>query len=260
MNRTFKVIVWVAFVLVLLPAAIGQTKKPLTADDLLQMKQAGFDDPTVVKAIEANGAAIDTSAQGLVALKGAGLSDVVIRAALSSAKPEARAIMPKATGDQATEEVGVYFMEGDQHRPLPAELIKRKGTSPFKMMATGGFRGMKTSGSVEGAKSSLQISGHAVVLIIRCPQSITSDENQLFMLDSKKDSREFTLGKIGILKGPSYGRDSKDVVNAKFEKISPNTYKALLTTLKKGEYGVYGGNPGGGPLGSSGKLYTFGIQ
>jgi hypothetical protein len=262
MNGTIKAILQIAFVLMLLPAALGQPKKPLTADDLVQMKKAGFDDPTMVRAIETNGSAIDTSAQGLLALKDAGLSDAVIRAALSGRKTESEAKEPpfKSSNDPESGEVGVYFMEEGNLKPLPAEVIKQRGTSPFKLMATGGFRGVKTSGTVVGGKSSLQLAGHAIVLVIRCPQGMTADEYQVLILDAKKDHREFMMGKMGFLRGPSSGADSKDIVNAKFEKIAPNTYKATtLTELKAGEYGVYG-SPAGGPPGSSGKLYTFGIQ
>jgi hypothetical protein len=48
----------IAFLLASL--ASGQAKKPLTSDDLIQMKKAGFDDQMAINAIAANGVSLDT--------------------------------------------------------------------------------------------------------------------------------------------------------------------------------------------------------
>ena len=69
----------------------AQAKKPLTSDDLIQMKKANFDDQMVVNAIAADGVSIDTSVRGLMALKSAGVSDKVINAVLSAATPKSSA-------------------------------------------------------------------------------------------------------------------------------------------------------------------------
>jgi hypothetical protein len=75
-------------VLALITFAAAQERKPLSGDDLVQLKKAGFDEAMMIKALETNGAAIDTSASGLITLKNAGLSDQLIAAVLAtSAKP-----------------------------------------------------------------------------------------------------------------------------------------------------------------------------
>lgn len=71
----------------LLPAAsLGQSEKPLTNDDILQMIEAGFDEETIIKAIEARKADFDTSIQALIALKESKVSERVIQAMLSASK------------------------------------------------------------------------------------------------------------------------------------------------------------------------------
>jgi hypothetical protein len=50
--------------LTLLPAGLGQVRKHLTLEDLIQMKKAGFDEPTIAKALETNGAEIDNLGAG----------------------------------------------------------------------------------------------------------------------------------------------------------------------------------------------------
>jgi hypothetical protein len=67
---------------------IAQAQKPLSSADLLQMKTMGFDDQTIVNAIGANGVSLDTSVQGLIALKQSGLSEKVINAALAAVAPK----------------------------------------------------------------------------------------------------------------------------------------------------------------------------
>jgi len=73
----------VSVVLLGITLAFAQATKPFTGEDLIKMKKEGFDDQTMIKAIEANGSAIDASLDSLVALRRAGVSDNVIKAALS---------------------------------------------------------------------------------------------------------------------------------------------------------------------------------
>jgi hypothetical protein len=187
-----------------LTLAFGQGKKPLTAEGLIQMKKAGFDEQTMIKAIEANGATVDTSAQGLMSLKDAGLGDAVIRATLLASNPE-RASLPSAstpTSSLIPEEVGVYLADSGKIKPLPAEVVKFGSTSPFRMMATAGFGATRIKGKVAGAKSPVQLSG-PIVLVLRCPEGVSPDAYQLLILDTKKNSREFTTGKMSMFGGMS---------------------------------------------------------
>ena len=63
-----------------------------------------------------------------------------------------------------------------------------------------------------------------------------------------------------MFRGMSTSPDEKDVRAANFEKIGPNTHKTSLDGLKQGEYLVYGHfGLRGGPMGSLGKMYTFGV-
>jgi hypothetical protein len=77
--------------LVLLGAAVlaAQAQKPLTNDDVVQMVKAGFDEPTILKAIESGTPDFDTSVQGLIALKQAGISQTIISGMLAATKANA---------------------------------------------------------------------------------------------------------------------------------------------------------------------------
>ena len=74
--------------LVVAKPTLAQSKKPLTNADVVQMVKAGFDEQTVVKAIQANETHFDVSPQALLARKDSGVGQKIIQAMLSSAAEE----------------------------------------------------------------------------------------------------------------------------------------------------------------------------
>ncbi|MBI3371796.1 MAG: glycine zipper 2TM domain-containing protein [Betaproteobacteria bacterium] len=67
----------IAVLLLLLPFAA--TAAPMTNDDVIKMVKGGLGEATVLQAIDAAEAGFDTSPDGLVKLKGGGVSDAVIQ-------------------------------------------------------------------------------------------------------------------------------------------------------------------------------------
>jgi len=236
----------------------AQAKKPLTSDDLIQMKKANFDDQMVVNAIAADGVSIDTSVHGLMALKSAGVSDKVINAVLAAATPKTSA--PNAAEEQdksVPDEIGAYVMVKDSMTALPVEIVNVKTAGMLGTVMTYGLKKAKIQGTVSGSKSSTQLTT-PVTLVLRCPDGTAPTEYQLVPLDGKKDSREFTEAKTGIT-GES-GGVNKEAIAMKFDKIGRNTYKATLSDLRNGEYGILAPGALASANGaSSGKLYTFGV-
>jgi hypothetical protein len=86
--------VWIICIclLALVPRTIfAQTRKPLTNDDVVSMTKQGFHAPLIVKAIQTEDSDFDVSAQALVDLKNAGVSQDVMEAMLSARGSEASA-------------------------------------------------------------------------------------------------------------------------------------------------------------------------
>jgi hypothetical protein len=80
-----KVLVVCAVLLVLLPSVVfAQTRKPLTNQDIVSMTKQGFDSPLIEKAIQTGDNNFDLSAQALLDLKDAGVSQDVMAAMLSA--------------------------------------------------------------------------------------------------------------------------------------------------------------------------------
>ncbi len=240
--------------------ASGQAKKPLTTDDLIEMKKANFDEQTMIKAIETNGTAIDTSVKGLTVLKNAGLSDRVINAALSAGSQTPAAAGPPDGKVSIAEDLGAFVIRDGATVPLPLEGFNYKSSGVLTSAATSLIVKSKMNGVLTGTKSSIQIPT-PIELTLRCREGSDPSQYQLLILNSRKDHREFTAGKFGLT-GGSFGVE-KSAIPVKFEKTGTNTYRTSLTNLKRGEYGLYapdarrgGGGPGFGPMG---RMYTFGV-
>lgn len=275
-----------------------QAQKPLTNDDVVQMVKAGFDETTTIAAIDATDSNFDTSVQGMMALKGAGVSEKVIAAMLSATKRKAGAEERKAAEAKAAEakaeaeakakaeaeakakeaeknkdipdDVGVYVKVKGALAEMYAEPVNSRSGGVGKSMLTMGFTKGHVNGAVTGPKSKLQV-GTPVDIIIKCKEGETPSEYQLLKLDEKGDRREFRALTGGVYHASS-GTD-KNALAFEFEKIGSRTYRLKMPALKKGEYGILPpggasvGGVGGGVSGqtmqggsvNSGKLYTFGV-
>ena len=239
-------------------ALMAQTHKSLTAADLVQMKTAGFDDQTIINAISANGVSLDTSVQGLMALKQSGLSEKVIDAALAAAAPKPVAPTGASADNGLPDDIGVYTQVKNQLTPLPVEVVNFKTAGTLGMAFSYGFKKAKLQGTVPGDRSSAQLT-LPVTIVLRCPDGTAPTEYQLIELNPKKDTREFTEAKVGVT-GASAGVDNQ-ALTLSFQKIGHDTYKATVTDLKRGEYGFLApGTAISMTSVSTGKLYSFGVS
>jgi hypothetical protein len=84
--------------------AFAQTKKALTNDDVIQMVKAGFEDETIIKAIQASDLQLDASAAGLITLKNAGVSKKIIDAMLEAEAKKRATAAPEAAAPKAAAE------------------------------------------------------------------------------------------------------------------------------------------------------------
>jgi hypothetical protein len=274
-NRTLLIAVVLLFAA---GAALSQSGKPLSNDDVVQMVKGGFDESTTVAAIDAASTNFDTSVQALLALKGAGVSEKVISAMLAAKKkteapkPAAAAAAPAPVANpDVPDDMGVYTKLKGSLAEVYAEVVSWKSGGVGKSMLTGGFTKGHVNATVSGPKSKLQL-GTPIEFVIKCAEGVTPSEYMLLKLDEKGDRREFRAVTGGVYH--SSGGAEKDAIKFDFQKIAPRTYKIALAGLKKGEYGFL--PPGGGSVGgvgggasgqtvqggsmSAGKLYSFGVM
>src|SRR5579872_749238 len=171
-----KLSVFFAFTAFMTLAAYAQPKS-LSNDDVIQMVKAGFDEQTVIKAIQADMPKFDTSVQGLVALKNAGVPKTVIDAMLDA---EARSNSPGPVAQQSTlpppanatsgkddwpaevaglyREVGIYYKEDGKFMPLYGKPVVSTHTGGFiKSSFTMGISKIRSKGELPRKHAELQL-------------------------------------------------------------------------------------------------------
>jgi hypothetical protein len=120
------------------------------------------------------------------------------------------------------------------------------------------------NGTVSGPTSKLnlasapQLMPDTTVFYFHCMEGTSAAEYQLLRLWGKGDRREFRAVTGGILHASGGARDN--VVEFKYEKVSPRIYKVSVPRLNIGEYGFLApGAVATANAASQGKIYTFRI-
>lgn len=236
-------------------------QQALNNDAVIKLVKAGLSEELVVTTINSSPGAYDTSADGLIALKTAGVSDKEVAAivAKGSAPTPVAATSTSSTLPNGIDEVGVYYKDktGAWVSLMP-EIVNFKTGGVLKSMMTDGLVKGDLNGHIKGAHAQIT-SAFPVVLAVYVPEGTAITEYQLLRLHSNSNSREFRSVTGGIVHVS--GGATRDAVEFKFDKIAPRVYQITLDqSLGKGEYGLLPpGAVGSSNLGSSGKIYSVSI-
>lgn len=248
-------------VAVLCPVLFAQ--QALNNDGVIKLVKAGLSDALIIDTINASPASYDTSANGLVALKTAGVSDKVVAAILLKASGATAA--PVATGHSGNvlpsgiDEVGVYYKDkSGTWTPLLPEIVNFKTGGFLKSLATDGLVKGDINGHVQGQHAKLSLT-FPVVLAVYMPEDRDITEYQLLHLRTNSDSREFRSITGGVIHAS--GGAKRDKVEFQPTKIAPRVYQLTLdSSLGKGEYGLLPpGSYSSSNMASGGKIYSVSI-
>jgi len=243
---------------------LALAQSTMTNDSVIKMAKAGLGDDVIIGSINGQAGTYKTSADDLIALKGAGVSDKVIAAMItkssggSAPAPAAGGAAP-ATGAGPVNEVGVYYKKGDAWADLNPEVVNFKTGGVLKTIGTAGIVKGDINGHINGEHSPNGL--HTPVeILIYTPEGTAATEYQLLRLHIQKDSREFRTMTGGVLH--SSGGATRDALAFENQKIAPRTYKIILPAdAGPGEYGILppSSGDGTGSSGRIGKLYSFHI-
>ena len=249
----------------------------LTNSDVVRMVNAKFDDPTIVKTIEANETYFDLSVDALLRLKEQGVSQSVIQAMLSAPKKSRSAqateaaptVSMKAQVTQLApsdlvDEVGVYQVLKGKLVAIEPEIVNWRTGGVVKNAVTLGLDKGHINGTIAGPPSKIAVAttpfgmAGSLVFYIHCLDGNSASEYQLLRFWQKGDRREFRSVTGGVLH--MSGGAMNNVIEFRFEKIAPRTYKVALPSLALGEYGFLApGAAASADMASRGKIYTFQI-
>jgi hypothetical protein len=250
-------------VLPLISVVLCFAQAPLTNDSIVKMSKAGLSETVILNAIKSQPGFFSSSADDLIALKGAGVTDKVIEAMMAKGKPPAKTPAKAPAKSAATaapnveaapnsikdiHEVGVYYLARDGWTDLTPEIINWKTTGILKTIGTVGLVKEDRSGHVNAAHSRTALR-FPVSLLVYTPEGVDVAEYRLLRLRVVKDIREFRTGDDG-------GRSAGDLVSFQGKKLADRTYQINLGEPNPGEYGLM--PPG--QVEKVTKLYTFRLQ
>jgi hypothetical protein len=229
--------------------------KPLTNDDVVQMTKAGFDEQTIVKAIAANKPDFDTSAQGLLALKNAGVTKPVLDAILDREKNNAGAVASSGNAETATEPVQGLPREPGAYYKGASGWVQLQGASSQETKTKGIIKANLVPGSsmkfvivYRGKEGSIEIPERMPTFYVR-DLAKWGQEVDIIQLEVKKNTREVrgaSMSMFSLKNGPEHISDA--VASRLSEHVVKITPKA---NLKNGEYLLGIGE---------GHFYDFGIK
>ena len=233
-------------------AAWGQVA--LDNSSVIKMTKSGMGEALILSVVQGQPGTYDTSVDGMVALKEAGVTDRVI-AAMTAKGPAV------TVNDYDGLDVGVYYKtrEVTEWKEVPTEPVYARSGGAFKSLATHGIIKEDMNGRLMGAKSKLELTTPLTFLIVT-PSGVDATDFVLVDLTEKRDAREFRTKTGGVFHTTE--DVSHNAVGFEGKKLARHTYEVdIAPGIKKGEYAFLGaGISGSSAAGSRGKAYTFRVR
>lgn len=257
-----------------------ELSKRLTNQDVIDMTALGISDDVIIakiRSMSADALKLDTSVDGLKALKAAKVSDAVIKVMVNPAPPPPPVILAataiSSDPNLPPPEVGVYWKDGQNFVLLQGLTVTQaKVGGRAGSFFTNGMRSEHWDATVAGPTSKNHVKDRQPVFYFYVPDGDTAADYVLIKLEKKSDHREFQVGSFGGVTGGKSGVKKDKEVSFHAEHVGIRVYKITLeASLKPGEYAFFLGtgsqsNMSGGNMGSarsggsaSGRVYDFAI-
>jgi len=224
----------------------------ITNARVIELSKLGLDDDIVIAKIRNGNCQFQLGDSDLVELKKAGVSSKVIAAMLdtgSNVKPEpttprpeeASSVVSPAAGPTAA---GMYVSSGDTFTKIMGQILSTKRTGSLLVSdLTMHIKTSKVNEQLLGAHAQTVTGPNPQFLFIPAKQESDAGVNAgdliLIRMEEKKDRRQFEVGAAGAWRQSSGVALSHEVQLSRTE-VRPGVYKiAPVTTLTKGEYGLY---------------------
>lgn len=249
------------------PFLAAQQEQALNNDSIIKMVKAQLSDDVIVTTINASPGAYDTTPDGLIALKQAGVSDKVIAAIVaksapsdSAAPPNPDASAPSASLPPAVENIGAYYKDsGSNWQPLPSEVVVFQSGGLVKHVASAGLMKEDLNGLIGGMRSRLVVST-PVTFILHVPQGRTASDYELVRLHIVGNNRQFQSVAGGLIHESS--GSIRDEIDFTSTQVGPSVYQIVLSNeLGEGEFGFLEPQDSAAPktAATTGRIFTFAI-
>jgi hypothetical protein len=264
----------------------------LTNDNVVAMTKAGIGSDVIVSKIASSKTAFDVSADGLVRVKHEGVDDDVIAAMIeaSTAPPDAgtrrRTALrrTRSYGGQpypTPPESGIFFErtpgeEGDIVLLEPNVYTQSKETGLWKQALTYGIAKVRYKAVLPGATARLQVDTRrpTFYFFFDVPNAglsnagtawgpaTSASEFILARFETRKKTRELSVGEYGGLTGHQYGVAEKASREFDYERLAPGVYRVTpKADLDDGEYCfLYSGAVATSGTAAGPKLFDFSVK
>lgn len=272
----------IAAALLLLSFCVYAQDAPLTKDTIIQMTKVGLPDDVIVSKIRSEARLPKVSADDLIALKSAGVSDGVLRALVTPppvADPPGMSLSVSTSTQNdpmAQHDPGIYMVKNTEDGGRKLVLMERAGaghektTNLWAYVFSYGIAKMQIKAQIPGRQADLRTAEERPVFYMYFPavgnlgagDAITSPSQfSLLSLEETKDHRETAVAKMG-LGNASEGNDDKRTIKLTTEKIRPYSYMVTPdVSLKPGEYAfVAASGVGGSAASGSVVIFDFGVD
>jgi len=249
-------------------------QQTMNNEAVIKLVKAGLSDDIVVTTITGSTGSYDTSADGLIALKNAGISDKVIAAIMTKATALAVPAAAPATVapvqapapavgtglPAGVDSVGLYTQGADGNWQEVIAYDINIGSSGAIKSFTKHMVAGNNHGQVEGDTSRLKLT-LPVKFLLYVPDGRSPGEYQLVRFRIVNGNREFSL----VARKPNSKHPDeplRDTVDFDAKKIAQRLYQIDLgTDLGKGEYGILppGNIRPAGKDDAPAKIYAFTI-
>ncbi len=246
-------------------ASFQGAQQGLNNDSIIKMVSAQLSDDVIISTVNASPGAYDTSPDGLIALKQAGVSDKVIAALVAKSAPAAPstpdASAPSAPLPPGVENIGAYYKDsGGNWQPLPSEVVIFQSGGLVKHVASAGLMKEDLNGLVGGMRSRLVVST-PITFILHVPQGRAASDYELVRLHVSGNNRQFQSVAGGLMHESTSG-SIRDEIDFSSTQIAPGAYQVVLNNgLGDGEFGFLEPQDASAPKNpaSNGKIFTFAI-
>lgn len=241
-----------------------QAQQTMNNDSVIELIKSGLSEDLIITTINASPGAYNTSVDGLIALKGAGVSEKVLAAIVNRASGGSVAATAANTAvagsnlPPGVDTVGVFYKNpnGTWHE-MNVEIVNFKTGGVMKGIVTQGLVKGDLNGNIKGPKSRLALRKPAE-FILYLPEGRTAGEYMLLRLRPNKKEREFRAVTGGIIHSSSGA--TRDVVEFASERIAPRAYAITLSgNIGEGEYGFLPQYEIEAGSVKSGRMYTFSL-
>jgi len=259
----------------------------LNNDSIIKLSQAGFSEDLIISTISGSPGSYDTSVDGLIALKAAGVSEKVlaailargaVRAGVVVAAPAANTVAGSGSNAPAglppgVDTVGIFYKDqngGWQQMGVETISFTVSGGRDDHVMGVGVSTTINSvrdlNGTIRGTQSKLSLRTPAE-FIIYLPEGRTPDEYILMRMRETRGNREYQGGGGSFFSMIRNRGANRALVEYTSERIAPRAYAITLNRdIGEGEYGFLPefefkiGNFGADGLANSGRVYSFSLN